>query len=117
MERKKRGGFSRPPRQLYPQEERGISTPQSIDYSPQRGNVCGLSHESSPLLPNPHQTLSNSSIYENHHARVQASVTDARDANKRMVHTAVPITDESGVNVNRLFICSEKPDERAEPAG
>ena len=56
-------------------------------------------------------------IYENHHARVQASVTDARDANKRMVHTAVPITDESGVNVNRLFICSEKPDERAQPAG
>src|SRR6185295_17035996 len=44
--RKKRGGFCRPPRQLYPQEERGI---QRRNYSGFAGGwQCAFPHELAP---------------------------------------------------------------------
>lgn len=39
---------------------------------------------------------------------IHAGVADGR--NYRLVHTVVPISDETGNNVNRLFIYSEKPE-------
>ena len=45
-----------------------------------------------------------------HTLPIQASVIDGGDGGNRMVHTAVPITDESGTTVHRLFIYSEKPE-------
>lgn len=43
-----------------------------------------------------------------HTPPIQASVIDGGNDGNRMVHTAVPITDEKGVIVHRLFIYSEK---------
>jgi hypothetical protein len=45
-----------------------------------------------------------------HSNAIEAVIPEACNGLTRMVHTAVPILDESGVNVNRLFIYSEKPE-------
>lgn len=41
---------------------------------------------------------------------VDAFITEADGHNGQTVHTAVPIQDQSGAGVNRLFIYSEKPE-------
>jgi hypothetical protein len=45
-----------------------------------------------------------------HTLAINAVVTNGADRAKRMVHTAVPISDESGTSVYRLFVYSEKPE-------
>lgn len=44
-----------------------------------------------------------------HTLAIKAGVIDGADGDNRMIHTAVPISDESGDSVHRLFIYSEKP--------
>jgi hypothetical protein len=44
-----------------------------------------------------------------HSNAIEAVIPEACNGLTRMVHTAVPILDESGVNVDRLFVYSEKP--------
>jgi two-component system, chemotaxis family, CheB/CheR fusion protein len=39
---------------------------------------------------------------------IQATVTGLADRDARMIHTAVPISDDVGSSVNRLFVYSEK---------
>jgi len=39
---------------------------------------------------------------------IQATVMGLADRDSRMVHTAVPISDDIGSSINRLFIYSEK---------
>ena len=43
-------------------------------------------------------------------APINATVTGNDEATSRWIHTIVPIPDESGSNVNRLFIYSDKPE-------
>lgn len=43
-----------------------------------------------------------------HSAAIEATIPEVGDGSSRMIHTAVPILDESGVNVDRLFVYSEK---------
>jgi two-component system CheB/CheR fusion protein len=45
-----------------------------------------------------------------HSAAIEAAIPEAGDGSSRMIHTAVPILDDSGVNVDRLFVYSEKPE-------
>lgn len=45
-----------------------------------------------------------------HSLAIKAGVTDGGDGDHLMIHTAVPISDETGVSVQRLFIYSENPE-------
>jgi hypothetical protein len=41
---------------------------------------------------------------------MHASLGERADGDSVMIHTAVPIADETGATVDRLFIYSEKPE-------
>ena len=43
---------------------------------------------------------------------IDAAVAAAHDGNSPLIHTIVPILDATGVNIDRLFIYSDKPDGR-----
>lgn len=45
-----------------------------------------------------------------HNTAIDATIPAVGDGSHRMIHTAVPILDESGANVDRLFVYSEKPE-------